>query len=116
MENQCNRMPKCRYNGSSRKSDDKPPTETKSKTDDTLKKLEMKIDAGAAHIGLVIADIFTFLTKSAAMLPDMELHTELLDLTVDDSGISVRINHPDDNDTEDSDYDDEEEELLYDGD
>ena len=50
------------------------------------------------------------------MLPDMELHTELLDLTVDDSGISVCIKHPTDSGAEDTDYDDEEEELLYDGD
>lgn len=50
---------------------------TTDKHSETLKEMEQKIDAGAAHIGLVIADIFTFLTKSAAMLPDMELHTDV---------------------------------------
>ncbi|MDE6787840.1 MAG: hypothetical protein K2J47_00770, partial [Ruminococcus sp.] len=89
------RIPKCCCNGSNTESHKAKQTQDKSEINDTLKVLEKKIDAGAAHIGLVIADIFTFLTKSAAMLPDMELHTELLDLTVDDSGISVYIKHPD---------------------
>lgn len=111
-----NRIPKRCYNGSSTKNSKVQQSPDKPKIDDTLKVLEKKIDAGAAHIGLVIADIFTFLTKSAAMLPDMELHTELLDLTVDDSGISVYIKHPDNRSKSDNDYDDEEEELLYDGD
>lgn len=111
-----NRIPKRCYNGSSTKNCKVQQPTDKSETNDTLKTLERKIDAGAAHIGLVIADIFTFLTKSAAMLPDMELHTELLDLTVDDSGISVYIKQPDKRSKSDNDYDDEEEELLYDGD
>lgn len=112
-----NRIPKRCYNGSSTKNCKVQQIQDKSKIDDTLKILEKKIDAGAAYIGLVIADIFTFLTKSAAMLPDMELHTELLDLTVDDSEISVYIKHPDNRSKSDNDYDDEvEEELLYDGD
>lgn len=83
------------------------------KHSDTLKKMEQKIDAGAAHIGLVVADIFTFLTKSASVLPDMELHTENIDLTVNDRSIAVHISRSahcgaDDNE--------EEEEFLYDGD
>lgn len=108
------RIPKHCYNGSSTKNRKEQQTADKFRTNTTLKMLEEKIDARAAHVGLVIADIFTFLTKSAAMLPDMELHTELLDLTVDDSGISVYIKHSD-NISEDDDYNDEEE-LLYDGD
>lgn len=91
-------------------------TADKHSNDSTLKAMEQKIDAGAAQIGLVIADIFTFLTKSAAMLPEMNLHTELLDLTVDDCGISVQIKYPDNGSENDADYDDEEEEFLYDGD
>ncbi len=110
------RIPKRYYNGSSVKNRKEQQTADKFRADDTLKMLERKIDAGASHIGLMIADIFTFLTKSAAMLPDMELHTELLDLTVDDSGISVYIKHTDSRSKSDNDYDDEEEELLYDGD
>ncbi len=86
---------------------------TADKHNDTLKEMEQKIDAGAAHIGLVVADIFTFLTKSAAMLPDMELHTENIDLTVNDSGITVRINRSAHCDADDY---EEEEEFLYDGD
>lgn len=116
MENQRNRMPKYHYNGSKAECRKEQQTSDKSEADDALRKLEMKIDAGAAHMGLVIADIFTFLTKSAAMLPDMELHTELLDLTVDDSGISAHIKYPDNSGENNADYDDEEEELLYDGD
>lgn len=86
---------------------------TADKHSETLKEMEQKIDAGAAHIGLVVADIFTFLTKSAAMLPDMELHTENVDLTVNDSGIAVHISRSahcgaDDNE--------EVEGFLYDGD
>lgn len=110
-----NRIPKRCYNGSSTKKRNVQQTADKFHADNTLNTLERKIDEGAANIGLVIADIFTFLTKSAAMLPDMELHTGLLDLTVDDSGISVYIKHSD-NVSEDDDYNDEEEELLYDGD
>ena len=111
-----NRIPKRFYNGSSTKKCNVQQPPDKPEIDDTLKVLEKKIDVGAANIGLVIADIFTFLTKSSAMLPDMELHTELLDLTVDDSGISVYIKHSCNNGEGDDDYDDEEEELLYDGD
>lgn len=110
------RIPKRCYNGSSTKNRREQQTADNLHADDVLKALEKKIDAGAAHIGLVIADIFTFLTKSAAMLPDMELHTELLNLTVDDSGISVYIKHQDNICEDNDDYDDEEEELLYDGD
>lgn len=84
-----NRMPKYRYNDSKVKSRKVQQSSDKSVTDDALKVLERKIDAEAAHIGLVIADIFTFLTKSAVMLPDMEFHTKLLNLTVDDCGISL---------------------------
>jgi len=109
-----NRIPKHCYNGSNTKNCKVQQTADKLHEDETLKMLEKKIDAGAAHIGLVIADIFTFLTKSAAMLPDMELHTELIDLTADDNGISVYIRRSDSTDNEN--YDDEEEELLYDGD
>ncbi len=108
-------IPKRCYNGSNTESHKAKQTADKFRIDDMMKMLEEKIDAGAAHIGLVIADIFTFLTKSAAMLPDMELHTELLNLTVDDSGISVYIKHQDNISEDNDDYDDEEE-LLYDGD
>ena len=86
---------------------------TADRRSETLKEMEQKIDAGAAHIGLVVADIFTFLTKSAAMLPDMELHTDTLDMTVNDSGIAVHINRPAHSVADDY---DEEEEFLYDGD
>lgn len=109
------RISKRCYNGSSTKNCKEQQTADKLHTDGTLKKLEMKINAGAAHIGLVIADIFTFLTKSAAMLPNMELHTELLNMTVDDGEISVVIKHSDNRSKIDNNYD-EEEELLYDGD
>ncbi len=86
---------------------------TPDKHSDTLKKMEQEIDAGTAHIGLVVADIFTFLTKSAAMLPDMELHTDTIDLTVNDSDIAVHISRPAHCDADDY---EEEEEFLYDGD
>lgn len=109
MENR--RIPKSRYNVSKVKN--RKAQHTADKHSDTLKEMEQKIDAGAAHIGLVVADIFTFLTKSAAMLPDMELHTDTIDLTVNDSGIAVHISRPAHHDADDY---EEEEELLYDGD
>lgn len=108
------RISKRCYNDSGTRNRKVHQTADRFRTDDTLKMLERKIDAGAAHIGLVIADIFTFLTKSAAILPNMELRTELIDLTVDDNRISVYIRRSDSTDNEN--YDDEEDELLYDGD
>lgn len=86
---------------------------TADKHSNTLKEMEQEINAGAAHIGLVVTDIFTFLTKSAAMLPDMELHTDTIDLTVNDSDIAVHISRPAHHDADDY---EEEEEFLYDGD
>lgn len=86
---------------------------TTDKHSNTLKEMEQEINAGAAHIGLVVTDIFTFLTKSAAMLPDMELHTDTIDLTVNDSGIAVHISRPAHCDADDY---EKEEEFLYDGD
>lgn len=128
------RIPKNRYSGSSHtignhESRKEQPTSDKPKENDPLKELEMQIDAGAVHIGMAIADIFTFLTKSSAMLPNMELETELIHLKVDDGGIFVEITRPEqrtctdcpydnepDEDNADCDYDDDEEGLLYDGD
>lgn len=109
------RIPKHCYNSIGTKNCKVHQTADKLHADDALRELKRKIDAGAAHIGLVIADIFTFLTKSAAMLPNMELHTELLNLTVDDRGISVYIKRPCNSGNGNDDYDDEEE-FLYDGD
>lgn len=122
------RIPKNRYNGSNVESHKTQSTADKPKETDPLKELEKQIDAGAAHIGMAIADIFTFLTKSGAMLPNMKLETELIHLKVDDGGIFVETTRPEPRPCKDCPYDDEpdednvnydyddEEGMLYDGD
>lgn len=49
-----NRIPKRRYNGSSTNNRKEQRAADKFRVDNTLKVLEKKIDAGAAHTGLVI--------------------------------------------------------------
>ena len=101
--------------------------------------LGLMIDRDAAHIGLTIADIFKTLTVAAAALPNMDLDTDSMYLSVDEDGIIVSIQFPKadgkrdvgkgkhgdgghddpgyDEDHDDFDFDDDDEEgLLYDGD
>jgi len=119
MENR--RKPKYRYNGASRPNAEKEL--------DKLKKLEAEMDKGAADIAITIAEMFRFMTLSAAMLPNMELDTGIVRLKVDDNGIFFEVNHPfrkqrknrkcyrphDFREGYDG-YDDDEEGLIYDGD
>lgn len=91
----------------------------------TMEQLDKQIDKDSARIGIVVGDIFKFLTVAMTQLPDMELHTDMIHIKVDDSGILARITHPDcrdccgfgdepDDADDDNNYD--EEGLLYDGD
>jgi len=125
-----NRIPKNRYNGSGIHTEDRKAQQYAQKKhdasndEDVLEALEMEISAGAARVGLVVADIFTYLTKMCAMLPNMQLSTDKMRLVTSGSGISIKIycpelrnltrDVPDADESED--YDDDEEGLLYDGD
>ena len=79
------------------------------------------IDDDAANIGLAIATIYKTVMMAACRLPNMELHTESICLSVDDDGISVHIgrpgcfkNHPDEEEDLDQGFDDDEEGRIYD--
>ena len=125
-----NRIPKNRYNGSGINTEERKAQQYAQKKhdasndEDVLEALEMEISAGSARVGLVVADIFTYLTKKCAMLPNMQLSTDKMRLVASGSGISFKIycpelrnltrDVPDADESED--YDDDEEGLLYDGD
>ena len=49
------------------------------------------IDRSAACIGLIISDLFKTVTMAAAHLPNMELHSNLINVIVDDDSILVQI-------------------------
>ena len=84
------------------------------------------MDEDSARIGLVIADLYRTLVTAMKELPDMELHTEFICLSVNDDGISAFAgdrNHSDgrarscdryDKDDYDRDFADDEEGMLYD--
>lgn len=87
----------------------------------TRAELEAAIDENAADIGLTIAAIYKTVTMAACHLPNMELHTESICLSVDDDGISVHIGrpgcfkkHPDEEEDPVQGLDDEEEGRIYD--
>lgn len=99
------------------------PMKDKFKETDSLKELEKQIEAGVAHTGQAIADIFTYLSKVGAKLPNMELHTNQMCLVVTDAGMSVKIMLPNRiagdsffGEAKPDEDEDEEEGLLYDGD
>ena len=95
---------------------DKPPK------DMTMAELGRAIDNDCRQIGLTVAGIYKALTMAAAKLPDMDLDTERISITVNEGGIYVFVplgqsDEDKDEDTEEyanGDY--EEEGLLYDGD
>lgn len=137
-----NRTPKNRYNGSGINTESRKAQQTagkpETKQNDTLKKIETKMDKRAADIAITVSDMFKFMAMSAAILPNMEMDTGLFHLKVDYDGIFFEINHSfrkrkerdiyEDCDGCDGcgeelddfgdkvDYDDDEEGLLYDGD
>ena len=49
------------------------------------------MDEDSARIGLVIADLYRTLVMAMKRLPDMELHTDYIDLTVNNQGISTFV-------------------------
>ena len=74
--------------------------------------LDKQVDKDFACIGMVVADICKTLTTAMVSLPNMELHTRQLCVSVGDDGISasIHLNHEGGCD----DYD--EEGHIYDGD
>ncbi len=78
----------------------------------TVKELVMAMDEDAKHIGLTIADLYRTATMAMASLPNMELHMELIGLSVMDRGITFRVDHSchdhheSDDDSDDYDEDD----------
>jgi len=89
--------------------------------DMTQEELRAAIDENAADIGLTIAALYKTVTMAVCHLPNMELHTESICLSVNDDGISVHIghpgcfkNHPDGEECLDQDFGDDEEERIYD--
>ena len=88
----------------------------------SIEELVEAMDKDATRIGLTIAELYRTVTMAMASLPDMELHTETICLSVDDRGITVHVGNPhrgsckhddfDDNDNQD-DFDDEEG-MIYD--
>ncbi len=59
----------------------------------SVEELVKAMDEDAKHIGLTIADLYRTVTMAMASLPDMELHTELIRLSVTDHGITVHVGH-----------------------
>ncbi len=85
----------------------------------THEELSTAIDEDAMGIGLAIAAIYKTVTMAVSHLPNMELHTEIICLSVDDEGISIHIGRPHDGyrsyeDEDGDDYDMNEEERDYD--
>ena len=85
----------------------------------TPEELSKAIDEDAMSIGLAIATIYKTVTTATAHLPNMELHTETICMSVDGDGVSVHIGRPhdcccdhDDEDFNDYDFEDEEERLY----
>ena len=94
----------------------------KSPADMSMAELGQAIDSDCKQIGLTVAGVYKALTMAAAKLPDMDLDTERISITVNEGGIYVFVplgqsDEDKDEDTEEyanGDY--EEEGLLYDGD
>ena len=87
----------------------------------TIEELSKAIDEDSMNIGLAVAEIYKTVTAAAAHLPNMELHTETICLSVDDYGISVHVGRPvhrvncsGDEGFDDYDDFDDEEERIYD--
>lgn len=50
-----------------------------------------EVDQAAIGVGLIIADLFKTVALAAAHLPNLELHSDLIDVVVDEDSILVRI-------------------------
>ena len=99
-----------RRNGSQRQYHHQKPAREMSREE-----LSKALDENFSGVGLVIAGIYKTLTKAMTALPNMELHTRQLCVSVGDDGISacIHLNHEDGCDGY-QDYD--EEGHIYDGD
>ncbi len=57
----------------------------------TMEELEKAMDQDAKRIGLTIAELYRTVTMAMGSLPNMELHTKLISLSVTDCGITVHV-------------------------
>ncbi len=90
----------------------------------TMEELEKAMDQDAKRIGLTIAELYRTVTMAMGSLPNMELHTKLISLSVTDCGITVRVgpdcrgcdehDATDDNADDNADNDDYEEDDMDD--
>ena len=90
----------------------------------SMEELGKGIDREMAAAGLVIGDLFKTVSIAATHLPNMELHTDVLHVTVDEDSISVTVSglssghrHFEDEGVDDGEYgygEDDEEERIYD--
>ncbi len=81
----------------------------------TVEELVKAMDEDAKHIGLTIADLYRTATMAMASLPNMELRTELICLSVTEHGITVHVGHDCRGCHEcDDDYDDYDEDDMND--
>ena len=92
----------------------------------SAEELVKAMDEDSARIGLVIADLYRTLVTAMKELPDMELHTEFICLSVNDDGISAfagdrhrcegheRSGDCYDRDGYERDFTDDEEGMIYD--
>ena len=87
----------------------------KSAKEMTREELSKALDEDFSGIGLTIAGIYKTLTTAMASLPNMELHTRQLCVSVGDDSISACI-HLNSEDGCDRYQDDDEEGYIYDGD
>ena len=62
-----------------------------SSTDDGFINACKEVDKAAVGIGLIIADLFETVSLAAAHLPNLDLHSDLIDVVVDEDSILVRI-------------------------
>lgn len=115
-----NRNPKYHYNGSAERH-----TYEKTAADmerDKLKQIEEAMDQRSVDIARTVANMFRFMSMSAAILPNMELDAGIMRLKVDDNGIFFEIIYPERHQhrmcsgCKHKFYDEDEEGLLYDGD
>ena len=115
-----NRNPKYHYNGSAERHSYERTAADRER--DKLKQIEDVMDHRAADIARTVADMFRFMSLSAAILPNMELDAGIMRLKIDDTGIFFEIIYPERyqhrvcGGLKNKTYDDDEEGLLYDGD
>ena len=72
-----------------------------------------KLDREMSGFGLIVADVFKTLTMALLTLPDMNLKSEILDISVSNDEIHAKLRRPDDREDDDEDCDDDDEFLEF---